>query len=145
MERLALLVAERSEEVVLVLARERPQAAKRLEALGGEGHDVPAAIVGVAPSLDEPLAFQIVEHSDELPAVVAQRIGDGALRLVRVLDQRDEDGVVVRVEARALVCLERSLLGGEAEALQQERRGSEELLGSRGGSESGSRSLWSWR
>ena len=42
-------------------------------------------VVRVAPALDEALLLELVEQPDELAAVVAERVGDRALRLVRAL------------------------------------------------------------
>ena len=96
---------------------------------------MPAAVVGVAPALDEALLLELVEEADELAAVVAERVGDRALRLVRALVEHEQDRVVVRVQPRLLVGLQRPLLRGEAEALEQERRRRDELLGEPGGAE----------
>ena len=59
---------------------------------------MPAAVVRVAAALDEALLLELVEEADELAAVVAERVGDRALRLVRALVEREQDRVVVRVE-----------------------------------------------
>ena len=44
-----------------------------------------AAVVRVAAALDEALLLELVEEPDELAAVVAERVGDRALRLARAL------------------------------------------------------------
>ena len=50
--------------------------------------------------LDEPRVLELVEQPDELALVVAERVGDRALRLARALVEHGEDRVVVRVQAR---------------------------------------------
>ena len=75
------------------------------------------------------MLLQLVEQSDQLTTVVAQRVGDRTLRLERALAEHEEDGEVVGVKPRLLVCLQRPLLGCEPEALQQEGGRRDELLG----------------
>src|ERR1041385_4733239 len=72
--------------------------------------------------------LELVEQPDELPAVVAKRVRDRALRLVGVLVERDEDRVVVWAQAALLVGTHRVLLRREPEPLQEERRRADELL-----------------
>src|SRR4029453_13987152 len=90
--------------------------------------EMPAAAVGVAPALDQSLLLELVEQSNQLAAVVAERVGDRALCLARTLAEYEQDGVVVGVEARPFVRRHRPLLGGESQGLQQERGGRDELL-----------------
>ena len=73
--------------------RRRPSA--RLP-VGGEADEVAAAVARVAAALDEALLLELVEQADELAPVVAERVGDRALRLARALVEREQDGVVVR-------------------------------------------------
>jgi len=124
----AFVVAEGSEELVVNLPREPTESPEYPLAVSGKADEVPAAVVGIATALDEPPLFEFVKQPDELAAVVAQRVGDGALRLARALSEDEENGVVVGVEARALVRLHCPLLGGEAQALHQERGGRDQLL-----------------
>ena len=88
-----------------------------------------AAVGRVAAALDEARLLELVEEADELPPVVAERVGDRALRLARALVEDGEDRVVVRVQPRLLVGAQRPLLGRHAEALEQEERRRDELLG----------------
>jgi len=125
----ALLGAERREELVLDLARERPQPAEGGGALGGERDEMPAAVVRIAAALDEALLLELVEQADELAAVVAEGVGDRALGRVRALVERDQDRVVVRVEPELVVRLRRALLRGVAEPFEEEGRGRDELPG----------------
>ena len=57
--------------------------------VGRELDDVAAAVVRVAAPLDEALLLELVEQADELAAVVAERVGDRALRLARALVERE--------------------------------------------------------
>ena len=52
---------------------------------------MPPAVLRVALALDEASLLELVEQPDELPAVVAERVGDRALRLVRPSSSSDED------------------------------------------------------
>ena len=126
-QRLALVARERSEEVVIELLGERPQPAELLLAVGGKPDEMSAAVVGVALPLHEPLLLELVQEADELAAVVAERVGDRALRLARALVEHQHHGVVVRVEPGLLVGGHRSFLGREAEPLEQEGRRGHEL------------------
>ena len=118
--------ARKSSSILRASVRRRPSA---FVPSGGQADDVPAAVVRVAAALDEPLLLELVEQPDELPAVVAERVGDRALRLARALVEHEQDRVVVRVQPRLLVGGHRLLLRAEAEALEQERRGGEQLVG----------------
>ena len=122
------LLAERIEEVVLDPVRESAQPLQRPLPVRRETDDVSATVVGIATALDEPLLFELVEQSDELAAVVAQCIGDRALRLGRSLVQHEQDRVVIRMETSPLVGLHRPFFRGESQALEQERCGCDELL-----------------
>src|SRR5207247_9450660 len=85
------------------------------------------AVRGVAAQLAQAALLELVEQSDQLAAVVAERVGDRSLRLVRSLAKGNQDGVVVWVESDLLVGGHRPLLRREAEPLEQERRRSDEL------------------
>jgi len=117
----AFLLAERGEEVILDLLRERSQPPQHPLAIAGEADEVSAAVVRIATALDQPALLELVEESDQLAPVVAQRVGDRALRLSRAFVQDEQDRVMVRVEAGALVRLHRALLDRKAQPLQQER------------------------
>ena len=69
-----------------------------------------------------PVRLELVEQADELTAVVAERVGDRALRLARPFVEHGQDRVVVRMKAELLVGRERPFLGGHPEALEQEER-----------------------
>src|SRR5512133_2859828 len=128
MELVPLRVAEWLEELVLEVARERAQPPQRALPLCRELHEMAAAVIRVALPLDQAALLELVEQADELAAVVAEGVGDRALRLVRPLVERDQDPVVVRVEAFLLVCLHPTLFRGEAQSLEQECAGSDQLL-----------------
>ena len=85
MQRGALAGVERREELVLELAHDRPQAAERLSAFGGQLDDMPAAVVGVALAHDQLALLELVQQPHHLAAVVAERVGDHRLCLARVL------------------------------------------------------------
>ena len=50
-----------------------------------EADELAAAVGLVAPALDEALLLELVEEADEMAAVVAERVGDLALRLAHAL------------------------------------------------------------
>src|SRR5581483_12457026 len=139
---LSLPGVERSEEFVLDLLCRRAEARERLPALGRHLDDVAAAVVRVTPALDQTRALELVEQPDQLPAVVAERIGDRALRLPLPLVEEGEDRVVVGVEPDLVVAGERLLLRCPAEPLEEEHGGEQELLGQAlGGRRLGSRDV----
>jgi hypothetical protein len=90
---------------------------------------MPAAVVRVALSLDETMLLELVQQPDQLAAVVAERVGDRALRLAGALVEHEQHTEVVRVEARLLVGGHPAFLGGEAQPLEQERGRGHELCG----------------
>jgi len=124
----ALFVAERPEELVLGLARKRSQLPERSLPLWSEADEVPTPVIGISTALNQLLLLELVEQAYQLATVVAQRVGDRTLRLERALAEHEEDRVVIRVKPRRLVCLQRSLLGREAEAFQQEGGRREEFF-----------------
>jgi EmrB/QacA subfamily drug resistance transporter len=126
-QRLSLLGVERSEELVLEAARKRAEPAERALAVGGEPDEVAPPVLGIAPPLDELLLLELVEKADERSAVVAERVGDRSLCLRRTLVEQGEDRVVIRAQAGLLVFVERTLLRGEAEPLEQEEARGDEL------------------
>ena len=90
---------------------------------------MPAAVVGIATALDQPLLLELIEQAHKLAAVVAQRVGDRALRLGRPLVEHEQDRVVIRMESSPLVGLHRPFFRGESQLLDQEGGGCNELLG----------------
>src|SRR5439155_16788086 len=86
----AFLLAERGEEVILDLLRERSQPPQHPLAIAGEADEVSAAVVRIATALDQPALLELVEESDQLAPVVAQRVGDRALRLSRSEEHTSE-------------------------------------------------------
>ena len=124
----ALLVAERREELVLGLVGKRSQPPERSLPLWSQADEVPTPVIRISTALDQLLLLELVEQSDQLATVVAQRVGDRTLRLERALAEHKEDRVVVGVKACLFVRLQRPLLGGETEAFQQKGGRREELL-----------------
>src|SRR5436190_11840615 len=118
MERGPLLGLERREELVLQAGGECAELPERALAVGRESDDVPAPVLRIALSLDEPPLLEFVEESDERPPVVAERVCDRRLRLGHSLVEQREDCMVVRAQARPLVFVEGALLRGEAEPLE---------------------------
>ena len=99
--------------------RSRPSA--RLP-VGRDADEVAAAVAGVAAPLDQALLLELVEQADELAAVVAERVGDRALRLARALVERRRGSAWwygwSPACSYASIAL---LLRGDAEPLEQER------------------------
>jgi hypothetical protein len=81
----ALLGAERGEQLLLDASRAGAQVLERAPAGVGERDDVAPAVGRVAAALDEAALLELVEQPDQLSAVVAERVGDRALRLARAL------------------------------------------------------------
>jgi hypothetical protein len=88
---------------------------------------VAAPVVRIALPLDQASLFELVEEPDESAPVVAERIGDRGLRFGHALVEQHEDRVVIGAEARLLVLVHRALLRGEAQPLQQEKGGRDQL------------------
>ena len=103
------------------------KASERPFAVGGETDDVAAAVVGIAAPFDQPALLELVEQPHQLAAVVPEGVGDRSLRFAGALVEHEHHGVVVRMQARLLVRPHGALLGGEAEALEEERRRGDEL------------------
>src|SRR2546429_740404 len=93
----AFPVIEGSEELLLDLLRKGTELLQRPFPVRCETDEVPAAVLGIATALDEPLLLELVEQADELAAVVAQRVGDRSLRLGRPLIEHEQDRVVIRM------------------------------------------------
>src|SRR5262245_39038684 len=74
-ELLALVVAQRREELVLELRGELAQPTERGLALRREAYDVAAAVGRVAAPLHETALLELVEEPDQLALVVAERVG----------------------------------------------------------------------
>jgi hypothetical protein len=89
---------------------------------------VPPAVGGIAAALDEPGLLQLVQESDELALVVAERVGDRPLRRELPLVEDGQDRVVVRVDPGLVVRGERALLRRHPELLEQEQGRGDELL-----------------
>src|SRR5581483_9073786 len=132
MELRALLAVERRKELVLHPPGQRTEPAEHPLAVGGEADVVAAPVLRIASPLDQLLLLELVEKADEGAAVVAERVGDLRLRLGRALLEQDENRVVVGAEPGLLVLVERALLGGEPEPLEQEQGGGDELCGESG-------------
>jgi hypothetical protein len=86
-------------------------------------------VVRIALPFDEAALLELVEEPDQLAAVVAEGVGDLALRLWCTLADDEENRMVIRVQPLCFVGFERALLDGKAQALQQERRRPDELIG----------------
>jgi len=126
---LALVERERGEELAVELLRQRAHLRQHLPSLRRHDDDLATAVLRIAAALDEACFLELVEQADELPAVVAERIGDRALGLALALGERREDRVVLRVDAGVGVGLVRLFLRLHAEALQEEKRGGDQRLG----------------
>src|SRR4051812_20048040 len=96
-------LVESGEELVFEPAREAPEAVERLSSGRRDLDDLPAAIGGVATPLDEVRLLELVQEADQLPLVVAEGVGDRALRRPRPLVEDSQDRVVVGVQAGFLV------------------------------------------
>ena len=84
-------------------------------------------VVRVALALDQAALLELVEDADELAAVVAEDVGDLALRLARTLLEHEERRVLVRRETRRLVGAEGALLREHPQPLEQEGARVDEL------------------
>jgi len=105
---------------VSLISFETPVAASASASRPTLGDEVPAAVFRIATALDEPLLLELVEQPHELAAVVAQRVGDRALRLGRSQSARagSRGGGMETGPPRMPSS---SFPGGESEALEQER------------------------
>src|SRR5205823_14968276 len=77
-QRGALLLVERREELVLDLPPERPQLPQGSLSVLRQLDMVAAAVVGVAVPLDETALLELVEEADELALVVPEPVRDPA-------------------------------------------------------------------
>src|SRR5581483_1044502 len=119
---------ERPEELVFDARNDRAQL-DELPAPGRrEADHVPAAVVRIAPALDEPAVLERVEDADELAAIEPEHVGNRRLGLARALVEQREQAVVVRLVARALELGERPRLHHEPELRKQESRALEQLV-----------------
>jgi hypothetical protein len=82
MELRPLVAAQRRQEIRFDLTGEGPKCTKLPLSLGSDLHELPAAVLGIAATLDESPLLQLVEEAHELAAVVAESVRDGALSLV---------------------------------------------------------------
>ncbi len=88
---------------------------------------MPAAVGRIPLALDQTALLEVVEQSDEVARVVAERVGDRRLRLARSLVEHGEHGQVKRARPGRLVVLVYAVLHREAEPLEQEGRAGDEL------------------
>src|ERR671935_3313815 len=94
-QRPALAGLERSEELLLHLARDLTQAGKLLLPGRFQAHHVAPAVCRIASPFDQVGLLELVEQADEPAAVVSEGVGDRGLRLHCVLVEDGEDGVVI--------------------------------------------------
>src|SRR5436190_649388 len=92
-----------------------------------QADEVSPPVGRVAPTLDQPVGLELVQQPDEPAAVVAERVGDGGLRLAGALVEDREHRMVIRALARGLEGLDGAGLEGVAQALEQEGRARDEL------------------
>src|SRR5436190_7913431 len=126
-QRVALLRLERSEELVLDPLPDRAQLGELFLAGRLQADEVSPPVGRVAPTLDQPVGLELVQQPDEPAAVVAERVGDGGLRLAGALVENREHRMVIRALARGLEGLDGAGLEGVAQALEQEGRARDEL------------------
>jgi len=135
----AVALAERLEELVLVLARQRTQATQHPGPVRGHPDEVPPTVLRIALALDQPQLLELVEQPDELAAVIPEGVGDRALGVGRSRVEDEHDRVVVRMHADLVVGRHPALFRGESESFEQERRRRDELLGQPRGRAQGDR------
>src|SRR5438874_350528 len=121
-------LVEGGEELVFEALREAAEPTERLSSGRRDLDDLPAAIGGVATPFDQTGLLELVEQADQLALVVAESVGDRALRLTRPLVEDGQDRVVVRMQAVFLVRVEGLLLGDHPEPFEQEKWRGDELL-----------------
>src|SRR5262245_5150123 len=109
-QRPAALGVERGEELVLDSLDERPQPGELALAVLRERDRLAAAVVRVAPPLDQPTLLEPVQQADELAAVEAQGVRDRRLRLAGAFGEQRQHAVVVGAEADLFELLDRALL-----------------------------------
>src|SRR5947207_1438497 len=78
-------LVEGGEELVFEALREAAEPTERLSSGRRDLDDLPAAIGGVAAPFDQTGLLELVEQADQLALVVAESVGDRALRLTRPL------------------------------------------------------------
>jgi hypothetical protein len=86
-----------------------------------------AAIVGITAPFDQLAILELVQQSDEVAAVVTERVSDRRLRLAGPLVEESENRVVHRVQAGRLEGRELLLLHLPREVLEQKGRAGQEL------------------
>ena len=101
---------------------------ERLPSVRRDLDDLSAPIGRVAAPLDQTGLLELVEQADQLALVVAESVGDRALRLTRPLVEDGQDRVVVRMQAVFFVRVEGLLLGDHPEPFEQEKWRGDELL-----------------
>src|SRR5262249_47870479 len=95
-QRLALLLVQRSQEVVVHRLDDGTQLAESALALRRDADEVTATVARVALALDQAALLQLVEQSDQMAAVVSERVGDHGLRLRRLLLEQGQNREVRR-------------------------------------------------
>src|SRR3954454_11456195 len=96
------LRSEGREELLLDALRHGAQLVEAALAVGCQPDEVATAVVLVALALCEAAFLEVVEDADELAPVVAEGIGDLALRLPRARVEERQDTVMERREAGRL-------------------------------------------
>jgi hypothetical protein len=96
-------------------------------AVGREADHVPAAVLRIAPALDEAFCLEVVEDADELAAVDAEDVGDRRLGLAVALPEQGQEAVLVGLEAHVLERPECLRLQHQAELGEQEASAREQL------------------
>ena len=79
---------------------------------------MPAPVVRVPLTLDQPALFERVQDSDQLAAVQPERIGDRGLGFPGLFAEEGEDAVVVETEAGLLDFCDRLRFEGVAETCE---------------------------
>src|SRR3954464_625789 len=128
MELAPLALVERGEELVFEALREAPEAIECRSPRWCDLDDLPAPVGGISAPLDQPGLVELVEQADQLAPVVAEGVGDRALRLARPLVEDGQDRMVIRVQTRLLVRGEGLLLRRHPQPLEQEQRRGDQLL-----------------
>ncbi len=127
-QRLAVLGAERREELVLELPRQIPEPLELAPARVGDADDVAAPVLRVALPLDQAALLERVEEGDKPARVERERVGNRRLRLADPLVEDRQHAVVVDLEARLLEACDRLPLEAEAEPAEEETAACDQLL-----------------
>src|ERR687898_2853007 len=100
MQRLAILRVERREELLLEALGDRTELGQGLPAGGSELHQMASAVDRVTTPFDQTALFELVEHADQVAAVVTERISDRRLCFPRSLGEKRQHPVVHGVQTR---------------------------------------------